>query len=898
MTKHVLVVAYHFPPIGGAGAQRPARLAGHLGLAGYRSTVITGPGPQSGRWTPEDVALGDEIPAGVDVLRVAEPEPGTSTRWNGRLDRWLMRPSAWAQWWIEGVGRLGRAVEGVDIVYAYMSPYDSAEAAALLAASIGRPWVADLGDPWALDEMMIFPSRWHKKREVARMRGWLGRADGVIMSTPEALARVRETFPEFKRKPMSVVPNGFEASDFAGDVQPRDDPMFRIVHTGYLHTDLGLRQRRAPAVRRILGGQSPGVDILTRSHVYLLKALEQLRHEDVALASRIEAVFAGVISDTDRAVGARSPTARMLGYVPHDESTRLIRTADLLFLPMQNLPRDTRATIVPGKTYEYLATGRPILAAVPDGNAKEILSRSGSALICAPDDVARMAALIRTAVEERDRGQSPQVDRTFIAQYEYGELAKRVVAFLDVVLSTSDRSAGLRSPVRPPNGDRGQHVAYLAYYFPPIGGAGAQRSLKFVRFLPEHDYHPILVTGPGRTLGRWSPTDETLLDEVAGGVEVLRIAGPEPPPSSGWHRRAESWLHTQAPWRRWWVEGAAGLGRTLDVDLVYASMSPYASAEAAARIASTTGKPWIAELRDPWALDEMMVFPTGLHRRAELVRMEKALVTASAIVVNTPEAEARLREQCPRLSHVPVFSIPNGYDGEDFLAEPVPRDDHAFRIVHTGYFHTELGRHQRRMALKSRLLGGSVGGVDILTRSHTFLLEAVDQLLRADPSAPIEVHLAGQLSEVDLAVARNYPFVRVHGYLPHWESVGLLRTADLLFLPMHDLPPNSRATIVPGKTYEYLAARRPILAAVPDGDARDLLVESRVARLTRPGDVAAMRREIALQLVRWQRGEPYPLPNEELIERFERRLQTAALVAVYDLVLERERRVAPLLAAP
>jgi glycosyltransferase involved in cell wall biosynthesis len=397
------------------------------------------------------------------------------------------------------------------------------------------------------------------------------------------------------------------------------------------------------------------------------------------------------------------------------------------------------------------------------------------------------------------------------------------------------------------------------------------------------------VTGPGLTLGRWSPTDETLLHEVPDEIEVRRVAGPEPPPSSGRRRRAESWLGATVPWRRWWVEGAAALAPGLDVDLIFASMSPYASAEAASRIAAALGKPWIAELRDPWALDEMMVFPTELHRRRELVRMGEALATASAIVMNTPEAAAQLRAQFPRLGGIPVFWIPNGYDGEDFSAQKERRSDDAFRIVHTGYFHTELGRKQHRMALKSSLLGGSVGGVDILTRSHLFLLRAVERVLAADPSAPIELHLAGQLSDMDIAVTRRFPFVRLHGYLPHAESVDLLHSANLLFLPMQDLPAPTRATIVPGKTYEYLAARRPILAAVPQGDARDLLASSGVAHITEPRDVEAMVRAIELQLRRWRTGNEGPPPNETLVASFERRRLTALLAAVYDAVLERER---------
>src|SRR5262249_55430120 len=84
-------------------------------------------------------------------------------------------------------------------------------------------------------------------------------------------------------------------------------------------------------------------------------------------------------------------------------------------------------------------------------------------------------------------------------------------------------------------------------------------------------------------------------------------------------------------------------------------------------------------------------------------------------------------------------------------------------------------------------------------------------------------------------------------------------------LPMHDLPPGVRATIVPGKTYEYLAAGPPILAAVPDGDARDILAEAG-ALLCRPRDVTCLAETIAQQLERRHTAQP---PRRAVGERYE-----------------------------
>ena len=132
--------------------------------------------------------------------------------------------------------------------------------------------------------------------------------------------------------------------------------------------------------------------------------------------------------------------------------------------------------------------------------------------------------------------------------------------------------------------------------------------------------------------------------------------------------------------------------------------------------------------------------------------------------------------------------------------------------------------------------------MDLLTRSHVFLVEALAALIAADPSLEgrLELHLAGELTAGDRAVAEGHAFVRTPGLLSHRETVALMRSADLLFLPMHDLPAGERAGLIPYKTYEYLAAERPILAAVPDGDVRDMLAPLDHVSLVRPADVEGM----------------------------------------------------------
>jgi hypothetical protein len=232
-------------------------------------------------------------------------------------------------------------------------------------------------------------------------------------------------------------------------------------------------------------------------------------------------------------------------------------------------------------------------------------------------------------------------------------------------------------------------------------------------------------------------------------------------------------------------------------------------------------------------------------------------------------------------SRVVVRGIPIGFEPSDFPADPVPARDSTFRIVHTGSMHTDMGQHLRE-SKRHRVLGGVFPGLDVLTRSHVFLVQAIAALIDAEPSLAgrIELHLAGDLTPADRAVADRYEFVRTHGLLGHRESVELMRSADLLFLPMHDLPLGVRAGLIPYKTFEYLAAQRPILAAVPDGDVRDMLAPLAHTSLVRPADIGGMvdvlRTRIAASSAAGR--EPDVAPPPEL----ERRRCVARIAEVLD----------------
>lgn len=428
-----------------------------------------------------------------------------------------------------------------------------------------------------------------------------------------------------------------------------------------------------------------------------------------------------------------------------------------------------------------------------------------------------------------------------------------------------------------------RHVLFVAYYFPPLGGGGVQRSAKFVRYLPEHGFEPVVITGPGPAGERWAPADASVSDDVPPAVRVLRVPGPVPTGDGATRSRLRKLVCAPTPFDRWWSRGVLErAGDAGGVSLVYASMSPFSSAAPAAAVARRLGVPWVADLRDPWAVDEYSSYPTALQWQLDRLLMRRRLVSAAAVVLPTPGTLARVREAFPELRSRAV-EIRNGFDPGEFEGAPEPRTDDLFHVVHAGnfYFHRPP-RHGLR-----RLLGGTDPGLDLRPRSPRFLLEALDRVLERQPElgARIRLHLAGPLTPVEermTEASRCRSLVVSHGFVPHAEAVRLVASADALFLPMHAVAPGARSTIFPGKAYEYLASGRPILAAVPAGDARDVLERAEWTVVCDPDDTGAIARGLLELLARRDERRARNADRAALLSPFERPRLAARLARVFE----------------
>jgi glycosyltransferase involved in cell wall biosynthesis len=254
------------------------------------------------------------------------------------------------------------------------------------------------------------------------------------------------------------------------------------------------------------------------------------------------------------------------------------------------------------------------------------------------------------------------------------------------------------------------------------------------------------------------------------------------------------------------------------------------------------------------------------------------------------------RRALPAAAADRVTVIPNGWDRNDFQGPPpvCPPGDQLTLVYGGTFLCGALYQHER---LSRRLFGWLRHAPEPVQpggRTPLHLLAAM-RLLRERGSPAASVRLLA-IGPVDAALQRCVresgvqDHVELRDHRSHAEVIAAIRSADALFLTLHGLPAGHRSRIVPGKTYEYLATGRPILAALPAGDARDLVARSPRSFLCEPGDEAAIATQLEALHRNWQRGDyALSLPPDPFAD-WERRHLCHQLAAFLGEVVHRTAR--------
>jgi glycosyltransferase involved in cell wall biosynthesis len=237
------------------------------------------------------------------------------------------------------------------------------------------------------------------------------------------------------------ITNGYDAEDLEkGKPEPAPVDVLRMVHTGMFHSDLaGLWDKvfaREGFLTRLKYVRRP-INLWTRTPRYLLEAMDLLVTRGKIPARCLELVLVGDVSREDVGLINSSPVSKsvkLLGYRSHAESVNWVESADVLFLPLHTPTDGGAALVVPGKAYEYLGSGRPILAMGPPGDMRKFVESTRSGIVIPGDDVAGAADALERFYQAKAAGrQLFEQDRQAVARFERRELTARLAEELDRV---------------------------------------------------------------------------------------------------------------------------------------------------------------------------------------------------------------------------------------------------------------------------------------------------------------------------------------------------------------------------------------------------------------------------------------------------------------------------------
>ena len=419
--KKVLFLAYLFPPIANSGTQRPWKFAKYLADYGWQPTVVTAAHFEGHNL---DARLAADVPANVEIVRVPmlnERIGGTiaSLAGGGRLGwklgdavSWRIRarrqtPDLYALWKptaMRAAMQLFRE-RGFDAIYATGFPWTSLLIGCELSQATGRPLVADFRDLWAGESRFGTEQRPPHEVELAQERAVLECAGTIVTASASIARQLAAAHPEVDEDKFVAIHNGFDAADFADAPPAPRSKRFRIVFTGVWK------------------------DLYNPSELY--DSIDWIRRSEPALLDDVEVIAAGFVPGEARRRGLTAYINER-GVLPHDEAVALMRSADILYLPHADAERQWA---VPGKVYEYLASGASVLGLMPpDKETAQIIRAVGGGITVSPDDPGALYQTLAEACRARQLA-VPARNVDALNRFERRQLTAKLAAVLEEAAS-------------------------------------------------------------------------------------------------------------------------------------------------------------------------------------------------------------------------------------------------------------------------------------------------------------------------------------------------------------------------------------------------------------------------------------------------------------------------------
>jgi len=424
-----------------------------------------------------------------------------------------------------------------------------------------------------------------------------------------------------------------------------------------------------------------------------------------------------------------------------------------------------------------------------------------------------------------------------------------------------------------------RRVLVIAYYFPPMGLSGVQRTLKFVKYLSDYGWASTVITISPRA---YYAFDESLMTELAGrDVDIIRTNPIDP--AKVFKQRKTLKLKSEfirkifnrisqlffipdnkILWKKRAIESALKETQVNKYEIIFSTAPPYTDHLVAVELKKLTGLPLVTDFRDSWLDNPYHFYWTPFHRRAHY-SLERKVVKASNLIItinrSIKEKLVARHQDILNLNGVKVFT--QGFDNEDFdkYSKTYNPNQEKMSWIYTGIFYEN--------------------------NTPAPLYKALALLKQTNPEifSNIIFHMVGyvqrdfQNQTKALQISEIFEY---HDYVEHPAVIEWLSQADALWLSL-GIGKNYE-TISTGKIFEYIGAQKPILAIIPNNDASKILRQMASAKIVDPGMTEEIKNSIIEMYKNWKTKESVPKNDAKLVEQYERRFIASQLAKEFNMI--------------
>ena len=422
-------------------------------------------------------------------------------------------------------------------------------------------------------------------------------------------------------------------------------------------------------------------------------------------------------------------------------------------------------------------------------------------------------------------------------------------------------------------------ILFIAYYFPPAGGSGVQRSAKFVKYLPEFGCLPIVLT-VAEASAAYPELDPNLGQEIDAQIPIYRTKAFNPfalkakltgqkkveMPIGGAGKPKnvksyiEAWIRAnlfipdaRKGWVKYALQKAEALIQEFQPDVIYTTGPPHSTHLIGKKLKAKYKLPWVADFRDPWT--EINYYEDLPHLKIVKKidkRLEKSVLEQADVIVTVSDALVDLLQSKVE-NPQKIKLIQNGFDLVLSENQPQAIDNRIFSLRYVGSLYD--------------------------LRNPQILWQALSELRLPN----FEVLVVGKVSEGVLSQIEAYGLkkvVKLAGYVPHNEAATLMDGATALLLVIDQISMSNN--IMPGKMYEYLATGRPILGlGNPDGNAAELLNRLEGGKMFGHEDVEGLKQYLSTLYQQWELGNLATQNRADALKPYSRKAQAETLAKIF-----------------